>query len=53
MRALQLKRQQEGITLMPSAETPSMPNWDDKLSLPPSFEEYLTEKEKQKEEEKE
>lgn len=53
MRALQLKRQQEGITLMPSAETPSMPNWDDELSLPPSFEEYLTEKEKQKEEEKE
>ena len=53
MRALQLKRQQECITLMPSAETPSMPNWDDKLSLPPSFEEYLTEKEKQKEEEKE
>ena len=53
MRALQLKRQQEGITLMPSAETTSMPNWDDKLSLPPSFEEYLTEKEKQKEEEKE
>ena len=53
MRALQLKRQQEGITLMPSAETPSMPNLDDKLSLPPSFEEYLTEKEKQKEEEKE
>ena len=44
IRALQLKRQQEGISLMPSAETPSMPNWDDELSLPPSFEEYLTEK---------
>ena len=44
IRALQLKRQQEGISLMPNAETPSMPNWDDELSLPPSFEEYLTEK---------
>ncbi|WP_339350613.1 type II secretion system secretin GspD [uncultured Alteromonas sp.] len=44
IRALQLKRQQDGISLMPNAETPSMPNWDDELSLPPSFEEYLTEK---------
>ncbi|CAD5247621.1 general secretory pathway component, cryptic [Alteromonas sp. 38] len=44
IRALQLKRQQEGISLMPNAESPSMPNWDDELSLPPSFEEYLTEK---------
>jgi general secretion pathway protein D len=49
MRALQLKRQQEGVSLMPYEETPSMPKWDDALSLPPSFEEYLTEKEKQKE----
>ena len=49
IRALQLKRQQEGVSLMPSAETPSMPQWDDALALPPSFEEYLTEKEKQKE----
>ena len=39
-----LFRSQEGISLMPNAETPSMPNWDDELSLPPSFEEYLTEK---------
>jgi len=49
IRALQLKRQQDGVSLMPSAEGPSMPNWDDELSLPPSFEEYLTEKEKQEE----
>lgn len=49
IRALQLKRQQEGISLMPTEETPTMPNWDDKLSLPPSFEEYLTEKAQQEE----
>ena len=49
MRALQLKRQQEGVSLMPQTDTPSMPQWDDALSLPPSFEEYLSEKEKQKE----
>lgn len=45
IRALQLKRQQEGVSLMPDAGGPSMPAWDDKLSLPPSFEEYIMEKE--------
>ena len=49
MRALQLKRQQEGVSLMPFTDTPSMPEWNDALSLPPSFEEYLLEKEKQEE----
>jgi len=49
IRALQLKRQQEGVSLMPYTETPSMPEWNDALALPPSFEEYLSEKEKQKE----
>jgi len=45
IRALQLKRQQDGVSLMPNSRTPTMPNWDDELTLPPSFEEYLTEKE--------
>lgn len=45
IRALQLKRQQDGVSLMPNTRTPTMPNWDDELTLPPSFEEYLTEKE--------
>lgn len=45
IRALQLKRQQEGVSLMPFTDGPSMPNWDDELALPPTFEEYLTEKE--------
>jgi general secretion pathway protein D len=51
IRALQLKRQQEGVSLMPYEETPTIPQWDDALALPPSFEEYLSEKEKQKQEE--
>ncbi len=45
IRALQLKRQQEGVSLMPFSDGPSMPDWDDELALPPTFEEYLTEKE--------
>jgi general secretion pathway protein D len=30
---------------MPHTDTPSMPQWDDALALPPSFEEYLMQKE--------
>ncbi|GGW90720.1 type II secretion system secretin GspD [Alteromonas halophila] len=45
IRALQLKRMQQGVPLMPNTEGPSMPAWDDKLALPPSFEEYIMDKE--------
>ena len=47
IRAEQLKRQQEGVSLMPHSQTPSLPEWNSELSLPPSFEEYLKEKEQQ------
>jgi general secretion pathway protein D len=47
IRAQQLHRQSQGIPLMPFKEGPSLPAWDDALTLPPSFEEYLTEKEQQ------
>jgi len=48
IRAEQLKRQADGIPLMPYTKTPSLPEWNDALDLPPSFEEYLMEKDKQK-----
>ena len=44
IRAEQLKRQAEGVSLMPYEETPTLPEWDDELTLPPSFEEYLQKK---------
>ncbi|MGQ8366515.1 type II secretion system secretin GspD [Glaciecola sp. 1036] len=47
IRAQQLKRQSEGVSLMPFETTPSLPQWDDKLSLPPTFEEYLLEQDKE------
>jgi general secretion pathway protein D len=47
IRAQQLNRQSQGIPLMPFKEGPSLPAWDDKLTLPPTFEEYLTDKNKQ------
>ncbi|MEG3765547.1 type II secretion system secretin GspD [Alteromonas sp. 14N.309.X.WAT.G.H12] len=53
IRAQQLKRHSDGIALMPDKEQPSMPKWDDDLALPPSFEDYIMEKDKEKEIEKE
>lgn len=50
IRAEQLKRQAEGIPLMPFTETPELPEWDDELELPPTFEEYLQRKNDQNEE---
>lgn len=46
IRAQQLKRQSQGIPLMPFTEGPSLPDWDNSLSLPPSYEEYLLNKDK-------
>jgi general secretion pathway protein D len=34
--------------LMPFQDGPALPAWDDKLSLPPSFEEYIKNKDKEK-----
>jgi general secretion pathway protein D len=41
IRAEQLKRQSQGIPLMPNTEGPYLPEWNEKLSLPPSFEDYI------------
>ncbi|WP_404401635.1 type II secretion system secretin GspD [Idiomarina seosinensis] len=44
MRALQLDRRARGVDLMPTKETPVMPEWNGQLTLPPSFDEYLQDK---------
>jgi len=46
IRAEQLKRQSEGVALMPQTESPVLPDWNDSLTLPPTYEEYLLEKAK-------
>ncbi len=48
IRAEQLKREEDGVPLMPYTDTPVLPEWDDSLALPPSFEEYLEEQNKDK-----
>ena len=44
MRAEQLKRRAEGVDLMPTKDTPVMPEWDGELTLPPSFDDYMDKK---------
>ncbi|MFC4698611.1 type II secretion system secretin GspD [Glaciecola siphonariae] len=44
IRAQQLNRQSQGVPLMPNTSGPDLPAWDDKLTLPPSFEQYILEK---------
>ena len=43
IRAQQLQKSEEGITLMPFEETPVLKEWDETLALPPTFKEYLDE----------
>ncbi|WP_300319383.1 type II secretion system secretin GspD [Idiomarina sp.] len=49
MRALQLDKRSRGISLMPMEESPVMNEWDSELTLPPGFEEYLDNKQPEKE----
>ncbi|WP_345292039.1 type II secretion system secretin GspD [Kangiella marina] len=41
MRAEQIEQANKGISLMPSADAPVLPTYDEALVLPPSFEQYL------------
>jgi len=40
MRADQLRKQEEGLSLMRDENLPILPQWNDELVLPPSFNEY-------------
>jgi general secretion pathway protein D len=41
IRAEQLKREEEGIRLMPNTRQVVLPEWDDSLTLPPTFDDYM------------
>ncbi|ASD65911.1 type II secretion system secretin GspD [Pseudoalteromonas piscicida] len=43
IRGEQYKQREDGIELMPFEDTPILPKWDDKLTLPPTYEEFLKE----------
>jgi general secretion pathway protein D len=47
MRAYQVDKQEEGLSLMDDAKLPILPEFNDKLSLPPSFNQYMDERAKE------
>ncbi len=40
IRAEQLRKQEEGLSLMSDENLPILPQWNDELALPPSFDDY-------------
>ncbi|MCG9759185.1 MULTISPECIES: type II secretion system secretin GspD [Pseudoalteromonas] len=50
IRGEQYKKREDGIELMPFENTPILPKWDDKLTLPPTYEEFLKEQNKKERE---
>ncbi len=45
IRADEMRKQEEGLELMDDSKLPLLPKWNDKLVLPPSFDEYMNNKE--------
>ncbi|TWX55313.1 type II secretion system secretin GspD [Colwellia hornerae] len=41
IRATEIRKQEEGLSLMSDEKMPLLPEWNDKLTLPPSFDEYM------------
>jgi general secretion pathway protein D len=37
----EIRKQEEGLSLMSDEKMPLLPEWNDKLALPPSFDEYM------------
>jgi general secretion pathway protein D len=46
IRGEQYKQRDDGIDLMPFEETPVLPEWNDAMTLPPTYEQYLKEQTK-------
>ena len=47
IRVDQLRKQEEGLSLMKNENLPLLPQWNDALTLPPSFDEYMGEDKKE------
>ena len=41
IRATEIRKQEEGLSLMSDEKMPLLPEWNDQLTLPPSFDEYM------------
>lgn len=49
IRSEQVKRKEDGIDLMPDETPPVLPEWDDALVLPPTYQEFLHDENKKNE----
>ncbi|RZM75580.1 type II secretion system secretin GspD [Pseudoalteromonas rubra] len=48
IRGEQFKQREDGIDLMPLQDAPILPQWDDAMVLPPTYEEFLSEQNEKK-----
>lgn len=48
IRADEIRKQEEGLELMSDEKLPLLPKWNDRLELPPSFDEYINNKQDDK-----
>jgi len=49
IRADELRKQELGLSLLDDEKLPLLPEWDENLALPPSFDEYMEDKDQTKE----
>ena len=48
IRALELQKKEDGLELLSYEKLPILPEWNDQLSLPPSFDEYMKKRDEDK-----
>ena len=48
IRALEIEKKEAGLELMSDEKLPILPKWNDELSLPPSFDEYMQKRDEAK-----
>jgi general secretion pathway protein D len=53
IRALELQKKEDGLELLSDEKLPILPEWNDQLSLPPSFDEYMKKRDEKSSDENE
>ncbi len=48
IRAIEIQKKEDGLELMSEDKLPILPKWNDQLSLPPSFDEYMKKRDEEK-----
>ncbi|MBA6392245.1 type II secretion system secretin GspD [Colwellia sp. BRX10-3] len=48
IRAIEIQKKEAGLELMSDEKLPILPKWNDQLSLPPSFDEYMKKRDEEK-----